>query len=118
MKSQRQQTGEKIAMVICIIAIIFLAKHFVNKQMQFDEMKKAHVDSLEKVALKVDSLEKVISFYEIQNPDWELEINANCKDFAKDFERGFSKDSLVKVVIVGTTNGDGSLNWLIRTRQN
>jgi hypothetical protein len=38
MKSQRQQTGEKIAMVICIIAIIFLAKHFVNKQMQFDEM--------------------------------------------------------------------------------
>jgi len=86
--------------------------------MQFDEMKKAHVDSLEKVALKVDSLEKVISFYEIQNPDWELEINANCKDFAKDFEKGFGKDPLVKVVIVGTTNGDGSLNWLIRTRQN
>ena len=114
----KQQTVEKILILVCVAGIILLAKHFVNKQMRIDEMRKAHVDSLEMVALKVDSLEKVISFFEIQHPDWELEINANCKDFAKDFEKGFSKDSLVKVVIVGTTNGDGSLKWLIRTRQN
>jgi hypothetical protein len=118
MKSQKQQTAEKVVMVICIIVIILLAKGFMNKQMRIDEMKKAHVDSLEKVALKVDSLEKIISFYEIQNPAWELELDANCKDFAKDFEKGFNKDSLVKVIIVGTTNGDGSLKWLIRTKQN
>ena len=86
--------------------------------MRVDEMRKAHVDYLEKVALKVDSLENIVSFYQIQNPDWELEIDANCKEFAKDFEKGFSKDSLVKVVIVGTTNGNGSLKWLIRTREN
>lgn len=117
-KIMKQQTVEKILILVCVAGIILLAKHFVNKQMRIDEMRKAHVDSLEMVALKVDSLEKVISFFEIQHPDWELEINANCKDFAKDFEKGFSKDSLVKVVIVGTTNGDGSLKWLIRTRQN
>jgi len=117
-KIMKQQTVEKILILVCIAGIILLAKHFVNKQMRLDEQRKAHVDSLEMVALKVDSLEKVISFFEIQHPDWELEINANCKDFAKDFEKGFSKDSLVKVVIVGTTNGDGSLKWLIRTRQN
>ena len=114
----KKQTIEKILMVICVAIIIFLTKGFVNKQMRLDEQKKAHVDSLEKIALKVDSLEKVISFYEIQNPDWELELDANCKDFAKDFEKGFGKDPLVKVVIVGTTNGDGSLKWLIRTSQN
>ena len=117
-KIMKQQTVEKILILVCVAGIILLAKHFVNKQMHLDEQRKAHVDSLEMVALKVDSLEKVISFFEIQHPDWELEINANCKDFAKDFEKGFSKDSLVKVVIVGTTNGDGSLKWLIRTRQN
>lgn len=117
-KIMKQQTVEKILILVCVAGIILLAKHFVNKQMRIDEMRKAHVDSLEMVALKVDSLEKVISFFEIQHPDWEIEINANCKDFAKDFEKGFSKDSLVKVVIVGTTNGDGSLKWLIRTRQN
>jgi len=117
-KIMKQQTVEKILILVCVAGIILLAKHFVNKQMRLDEQRKAHVDSLEMVALKVDSLEKVISFFEIQHPDWELEINANCKDFAKDFEKGFSKDSLVKVVIVGTTNGDGSLKWLIRTRQN
>ena len=117
-KIMKQQTVEKILILVCVAGIILLAKHFVNKEMRIDEMRKAHVDSLEMVALKVDSLEKVISFFEIQHPDWELKINANCKDFAKDFEKGFSKDSLVKVVIVGTTNGDGSLKWLIRTRQN
>lgn len=114
----KQQTVEKILMVICIIGIIALAKAFINKQMRIDEMKREHVDSLEQVALKVDSLENIISFYQIQNPDWELELDANCKDFAKDFERGFGKDSLIKVVIVGTTNGDGSLKWLIRTKEN
>ena len=114
----KKQTVEKILMVICIVCIIALSKGFVNKQMRLDEMKKAHVDSLEKVALKVDSLEDIVSFYQIQNPDWELEIDANCKEFAKDFEKGFSKDSLVKVVIVGTTNGNGSLKWLIRTKEN
>jgi hypothetical protein len=114
----KQKTVEKILTVVCIAGIIMLVKGFVNKQMRFDEMKKAHVDSLEKVALEVDSLEDIVSFYQIQNPDWELEIDANVKDFAKDFEKGFSKDSLVKVVIVGTSNGDGSLKWLIRTREN
>lgn len=114
----KRQTVEKIVLVVCIVGIIALAKGFVNKQMRIDEMKKAHVDSLEKVALKVDSLENIISFYHIQNPDWELEIDANCKEFAKDFEKGFDKDSLVKVVIVGATNGNGSLKWLIRTKEN
>jgi len=114
----KQQTVEKILIVICIVAIIALSKLFINKQARIEEMKKAHVDSLEKVALKVDSLEKIVSFYQIQDPAWELEIDANCKEFAKDFEKGFSKDSLVKVVIVGTTNGDGSLKWLIRTKEN
>lgn len=114
----KQQTVEKILIVVCVAIIIFLAKSFVNKQMRIDEMKKAHVDSLEMVALKVDSLEKVISFYEIQNPDCELEVDASCKEFAKDFEKGFGEDSLVKLVIVGTTNGDGSLKWLIRTKKN
>lgn len=113
----KKQTVEKILMVICIVGIIALAKGFVNKQMRLDEMKKAHVDSLEKVALKVDSLEDIVSFYQIQNPDWELELDANCKDFAKNFEKGFSKDSLVKVVIVGTSSGNGSLKWLIRTKE-
>ena len=114
----KKQTVEKILIAICLIAIIALAKGFANKQAHIDEMKKAHVDSLEKVALKVDSLENIISFYQIQNPDWELEIDANCKEFAKDFGRGFGKDSLIKVVIVGITNGDGSLKWLIRTKEN
>ena len=113
----KQQTVEKILIAIFIVAIIVLAKSFVNKQARIDEMKKAHIDSLENVALKVDSLEKIVSFYQIQNPDWELELDASCKNFAKDFEKRFSKDSLIKVVIVGTTNGDGSLKWLIRTRQ-
>ena len=117
-KLWKQQTVEKILILVCVAGIILLAKHFINKQMRVDEMRKAHVEYLEKVALKVDSLENIVSFYQIQNPDWELEIDANCKEFAKDFEKGFSKDSLVKVVIVGTTNGNGSLKWLIRTREN
>jgi len=114
----KQQTVEKILILVCVAGIILLAKGFVNKQMRINEQRKAHVDSLEMVALKVDSLEKVISFFEIQHPDWELEIDASCKEFAKDFENGFSKDSLIKVVIVGTTNGDGSLKWIIRTKEN
>jgi hypothetical protein len=114
----KQQTVEKILILVCVAGIILLAKGFVNKQMRINEQRKAHVDSLEMVALKVDSLEKVISFFEIQHPDWELEIDASCKEFAKDFENGFSKDSLTKVVIVGTTNGDGSLKWIIRTKEN
>ena len=113
----KHQSAEKIAMVVTVAALILLAKTFVNKQTRIDEMKKAHVDSLEKVALKVDSLEKVISFYEIQNPAWELELDANCKEFAKDLQNGFGRDSLVKIVIVGTKNGDGSLKWLIKTQQ-
>lgn len=68
----KKQTVEKILMVICIIGIIALAKAFINKQMRIDEARKAHVDSLEQVALKVDSLENIVSFYQIQNPDWEL----------------------------------------------
>lgn len=114
----KQQTIEKILIAICLGAIILLAKGFANKQMRIDEMRKAHVGSLEKVALKVDSLENIVSFYQIQNPDWEVEIDANCKEFAKHFEKGFGKDSLVKVVIVGTTNGNGSLKWLIQTKEN
>jgi hypothetical protein len=117
-KITMHQVAERIVMVIAIAVIILLAKGFVNKQMRIDEMKKAHVDSLEKVALKVDSLEKIISFYEVENPDSEVEVDANCKEFARDFEKGFGRDSLVKVVIVGTTNGDGNLKWLIRTKQN
>jgi len=113
----KQQTIEKILIAICLGAIILLAKGFVNKQTHIDEMRKAHVDSLENIALKVDSLENIVSFYQIQNPDWELEIDASCKEFAKDFEKGFSKDSLTKVVIVGTTSGNGSLKWLIRTKE-
>ena len=112
----KKQTVEKILMVICVAIIIFMAKGFVNKQMRIDEMKKAHVDSLEKVALRVDSLEKIVSFYEVQNPDWEFEVDASCKEFARDFENGFGKDSLRKVVIVGTTNGDGNIKWLIKTK--
>ena len=114
----KQQTVEKILIAIFIVAIIVLAKVFVNKQARIDEMKKAHIDSLERVALKVDSLENIISFYQIQNPDWELEIDANCKKFAKDFEKEISEDSLTKVVIVGITNGNGSLKWLIQTKEN
>ena len=113
----KQQTIEKILIMICVVGIILLAKGFVNKQMRIDEMKKAHVDSLERIALKVDSLEKIISFYDIQNPDWVLELDASCKGFANDFGNGFSEDSLIKVVIVGTTNGDSSLRWLIRAKQ-
>ena len=48
----KKQTIEKILMVVCVAIIIFLVKGFVNKQMRLDEQKKAHVDSLEKVALK------------------------------------------------------------------
>jgi len=114
----KQQTAEKIFMAICIVAIILLIKKFANEQMHIDEMKRVHVDSLEKVALKVDSLKKIISFYEIQNPTWELELDANCKEFAKDFQNGFGRDSLTKVVIVGTANGNGSLKWLIKANQN
>jgi hypothetical protein len=114
----KQQTVEKILILVCVAGIILLAKSFVNKQMHIDEMKRAHVDSLEKVALKVDSLEKIVSFYEIENPDCEMEVDANCKEFAKDFQNSFSKDSLVKVIIVGKTNGDGSLKWLIKAKQN
>ena len=113
----KQQTVEKILITICIVVIIFLAKVFVNKQMRLDEQRKAHVDSLEKVALKVDSLEKIVSFYEVENPDCEVEVDANCKEFAKDLQNGFGRDSLVKIVIVGTKNGDGSLKWLIKTQQ-
>ena len=116
-KFMKHQTAEKIVMVVTVAALILLAKSFVNKQVRIDEMEKAHVDSLEKVALKVDSLEKISSFYEIQNLTWELELDANCKEFAKDFQNGFGRDSLVKVVIVGTANGDGSLKWLIKIQQ-
>ena len=114
----KKQTVEKILITICIAVIILWAKGFTNKLAHIDEMKRAHVDPLEKVALKIDSLENIISFYQIQNPDGELEIDASCKEFAKDFENKFSKDSLIKVVIVGTTNGNGSLKWLICTKEN
>lgn len=114
----KQQTVEKILIAIFIVAIIVLAKVFINKQAHIDEMEKARVDSLERVALKVDSLEDIVSFYQIQNPDWELEIDANCKKFAKDFEKEISEDSLTKVVIVGITNGNGSLKWTIKAKEN
>ena len=114
----KQQTIEKILIAVLIATIILLAKSFVNKQAHIDEMKKVHMDSLEVVALKVDSLEKIVSFYEVENPDCEAEVDASCKEFAKCFEKSFSKDSLVKVVIVGTKNGDGNLKWLIKTKQN
>lgn len=114
----KKETIEKILMAILVIAIIVLAKVFVNKQAHIDEMRKAHVDSLEKVALKVDSLENIVSFYQIQDPDWELEIDANCKKFAKDFEKEVSKDSLTKVVIVGISDGNGSLKWIIQAKEN
>ena len=112
----KQKTIENFFIVVLVGAIIFMAKGFVNKQMRIDEMKKAHVDSLEKVALRIDSLEKIVSFYEVQNPDWEFEVDASCKEFARDFENGLGKDSLRKVVIVGTTNGDGNIKWLIKTK--
>ncbi len=89
----KKQTVEKILMVICIVGIIALAKGFVNKQMRLDEMKKAHVDSLEKVALKVDSLENIVSMYDIQNPYWEVEIDTSGKDFTDYFERNFGRQA-------------------------
>lgn len=114
----KQQTIEKILILVCIAGIVMLAKVFINKQMRIDEMKKAHVDSLEKVALKVDSLENIVSFYQIQNPNLELEIDGNCKEFAREFEVKCNKDSLTKVVIVGMISGNNSLKWRIRAKEN
>ena len=116
MKSQKQQTAEKVVMVICIIVIILLAKGFMNKQMRIDEMKKAHVDSLEKVALKVDSLEKIVAVYEISGAYWDVEVTANSRDFTDYFKRNFTDDSLQKVVIVATPDKGDSLCWHIKVK--
>lgn len=112
----KQQTVEKILMVICIAGIIMLAKGFVNKQMRIDEMKKAHIDSLERIALKVDSLEKIATIYDVQSPYWEVEIIADSKEFTDYFERNFTRDSLQKVVIVATPAKGDSLCWHIKVK--
>ena len=112
----KKQTVEKILMVICIVGIIALAKGFVNKQMRLDEMKKAHVDSLEKVALRVDSLESIISLFQIQNPYWEFEIDPSGKDFTDYFERNFAGHKIGKVVIVATPSEGDNLHWLIKVK--
>ena len=111
----KQQTIEKILIMICVVGIILLAKGFVNKQMRIDEMKKAHVDSLERIALKVDSLQNIADKYDVQGYYWEVEINASGKEFTEYFERNFTKDSLEKVVIVATRNDD-SLRWHIKAK--
>ena len=112
----KKQTVEKILIAICLIAIIALAKGFTNKQMRIDEMKKAHVDSLEKVALKVDSLENIVSMYDIQNPYWEVEIDTSGKDFTDYFERNFAGHKMDKVVIIATPGDGTNLHWHIKVK--
>ena len=112
----KHQTAEKIAMVITIAVLILLVKSFVNKQTHIDEMKKAHVDSLEMVALKVDSLEKIISVYEISGAYWDVEVTVNSRDFTDYFKRNFTNDSLQKVVIVATPDKGDSLCWHIKVK--
>jgi len=113
---QKRQTIEKILILVCVAGIILLAKHFINKQMRVDEMKKAHVEYLEKVALKVDSLEKIATMYDVQSPYWEVEITADSREFTDYFERNFTKDSLQKVVIVATPAKGDSLCWHIKVK--
>ena len=112
----KHQTVEKIVMVITIAVLILLAKSFVNKQMRIDEMKKTHVDSLEKVALKVDSLEKIVAVYEISGAYWDVEVTANSRDFTDYFKRNFTDNSLQKVVIVATPDKGDSLCWHIKVK--
>ena len=118
MKKETNEKIEEILVVILVFIIIVMARVFTVKDARKSEMQKAHIDSLEAIALKVDSLENVVGKYSIPSPYWEIELDANCKEFAKEFEKKFGRDSLTKVVIVGTTNRDGSLKWSIKTQQN
>ena len=112
----KQQTIEKILIVICVVVIIAVAKFFVNKQAHMDAMKQAHIDSLERVALKVDSLENIVNLYKIQKPDWDVKIEGNSKEFSSYFGKNFLKDSLHRVVIMGVANSDGKLDWWIQAK--
>jgi hypothetical protein len=112
----KQQTVEKILLVICVIAIIFMAKYFVTKQAHIDELRRAHIDSLEMVALKVDSLENIVNLYKIHKPDWNVKIEGNSEEFSNYFGKNFPKDSLHKVIILGVSNENGELDWWIQAK--
>ena len=118
MKKETNEKFEKFVILTLVFVIIVMAKVFTVKDARKYEMQKVHIDSLEAIALRVDSLENVIGKYSVSSPYWEIEIDANCKEFAKEFEKIFGRNSLTKVVIVGTTNRNGSLKWSIKTQQN
>ena len=111
----KKETVEKIFIAIVLIVIVLLFRATIGKESTKAGIPRTNTDQL--INQKIDSLENIISFYHIQDPDWELEIDANCKKFAKDFEKEVSEDSLTKVVIVGITNGNGSLKWIIRAKE-
>ena len=114
---------EKVMWVFCLIGIILLARFFVNKQRDYDAMKKAHldslafkVDSLERVAMKVDSLENIISMYNIQDSYWDVEINADGEEFTDYFETNFANKNPEKVVILASPGNGDCLHWHIKVK--
>ena len=107
---------EKILIVIILIVIIGMAKYFVINEEKKDKVEKARIASLEKTALKVDSLEKIIDIYNINDSCLDVEIDANCKEFTRYCENNFTTNSIKKVVIIATSLNEDSLRWHIKVK--
>ena len=111
-----KETGEKWAIAIALVVIVVSFKLIFNKGVEHDMQEKSRVESLEKAALKADSLEDIVSIYDIQDPTCDTEIDADVKEFTAYFRKSFSEDNLKNVVITGTPGEGKKLHWSIKVK--
>ena len=111
-----KETGEKWAIAIALVVIVVASKILFNKGAEHDMQEKSRVESLEKAALKADSLEDIVSIYDIQDPTCDTEIDADVKEFTAYFRKSFSENNLKNVVITGAPGKGKKLHWSIKVK--
>ena len=112
----KRETFEKILILILLCALTLVARWFSKKEENILEKEKVRIATLEKTALKADSLEDVVTIYNLDSPYMDVKIEADENEFVDYFEKNFAKDSLKKVVIVASRNKENKLIWHIKAK--
>lgn len=111
-----RETIEKIIIVIVIIAMVAVAKLYFNQRISQAMEEKSRIKSLEVTASKSDSLENIVDVYNIENPNIDIEMDANSRELFTYLNKNLSVDSLEKVVMVGIPTGNNKLHWHIQIK--
>lgn len=112
----KRETFEKILILVLLVVLTLVARWFSKKEEKANEKEKVRITALEETTLKADSLEDVVTIYNLDSPYLDVKIEADENEFVDYFEKNFAKDSLKKVVIVASRDKENKLIWHIKVK--